>query len=288
MRAAFGAIVDYAGLFPPAELSLAEAAANYAAYRRSSDRWMLGRFVVRSAQLSALHDAVQALGDGGAPDPWPVSVVLGPEPLSELHQLPFGAPGALRVESVELRVTDPGEVSVLSARIPPGIEAYFEWPHAASPDAFCDLLQRTGTRGKIRTGGVTPEAFPPAATVAAFLIAVTQRGVPFKATAGLHHPLRGLYPLTYRTDSPRHTMFGFVNLLVATAVAMQRGSPAEVESALSEAELGAVAVSEGGIRWRERIFGPTELDAVRKQAFVGFGSCSFREPVDELATRAAA
>src|SRR5436309_1541360 len=44
-------LVDYAGLFPPAQLSMADAAANYLQYRASGDAWMLGRFVCPAPRL---------------------------------------------------------------------------------------------------------------------------------------------------------------------------------------------------------------------------------------------
>jgi hypothetical protein len=39
-------LIDYAGLFPPAKLSLDQAIRNYAAYRQCPERWMLGKFVI--------------------------------------------------------------------------------------------------------------------------------------------------------------------------------------------------------------------------------------------------
>src|SRR5690348_6846865 len=45
--------VDYAGLFPPAELALEPALQAQSAYVRSPDRWMLGAFVLPVAKFSA-------------------------------------------------------------------------------------------------------------------------------------------------------------------------------------------------------------------------------------------
>src|ERR1039458_1007223 len=50
---------------------------------------------------------------------------------------------------------------------------------------------------KVRTGGLTPEAIPESEAVADFLCRAAARRLPFKATAGLHHPIRSLHPLTY-------------------------------------------------------------------------------------------
>ena len=48
-RALLAEIIDYAGLFPPSQISMAEAVTNYAAYKNSNYKWMLGRFIVRRA-----------------------------------------------------------------------------------------------------------------------------------------------------------------------------------------------------------------------------------------------
>jgi hypothetical protein len=52
LRALLANSIDYAGLFPPADLALAPALTNHAAYVRSSDRWMLGTFVLPMGNLT--------------------------------------------------------------------------------------------------------------------------------------------------------------------------------------------------------------------------------------------
>src|SRR5438477_108730 len=81
------------------------------------------------------------------------------------------------------------------------------------PDAVATLAI-TGQRAKIRTGGVTPEAFPKSAEIVRFVRTCLAANVPFKATAGLHHPIRCFHPLTYDADSPQGTMHGFLNLFL--------------------------------------------------------------------------
>ena len=78
----------------------------------------------------------------------------------------------------------------------------------------------TGAHAKIRTGGVTPEAFPQATSVARFIHACAMADVGFKATAGLHHPVRGEFNLTYEPACPRGVMYGFLNVFMAAALAM--------------------------------------------------------------------
>ena len=61
-------LIDYAGLFPPAALSMPAAVAAYARYVIGTDRAMLGRFVVPAARLADFTAAVDALPHG-APTP---------------------------------------------------------------------------------------------------------------------------------------------------------------------------------------------------------------------------
>src|SRR4051812_30502208 len=86
-------VVDYAGLFPPAALGVAEAARNFAEYRAGAARWMLGRFVAPAARLGELADAIGALGPAapnGAAGPWRVSA-LASAPLDDAPGAALGA-----------------------------------------------------------------------------------------------------------------------------------------------------------------------------------------------------
>src|SRR5436853_477841 len=67
LRALLDRLIDYAGLFPPAKLSLDQAIRNYAGYRRGPQAWMLGRFVVPAGRLDELAPFVPELFGSGAP-----------------------------------------------------------------------------------------------------------------------------------------------------------------------------------------------------------------------------
>ncbi len=54
LRARLRDSIDYAGTFPPASLSLEQAAQNYSAYRRQRESWMLGRMVCPASQLAEI------------------------------------------------------------------------------------------------------------------------------------------------------------------------------------------------------------------------------------------
>jgi hypothetical protein len=281
MRDVFAGIVDYAGLFPPASLSMADAAARYAEYRRGPDAWMLGRFVLAGSRLAELA-SVRPDAEGV----WPLSAVLGAHIPNEVAQVEaFLARESARfaVEAIETRVTSPGQVLVLGEQIPARWERYFEVPSDGSYSKLVQAIGQVGAFAKIRTGGIVPEQFPEPEQLTRFLIAITTHGVRFKATAGLHHPFRGDYPLTYEPNATVGTMYGFVNLLLATAELVRSGDGEVAQAILEEREPAAIQVSDAAIVWRDTRYEAAELRAVREAHFVGFGSCSFREPVDELA-----
>lgn len=288
MQSVFNAIVDYAGLFPPASCGMEEAVANYARYRASEDRWMLGRFVVAASRLDELAAAVATTGivlDPAAP--WGLSVVVGAHLPNERARLDafahtHGGSG-LVVEAVEARVGSAGEAGVVGAALADVGERYLEVPHQTSYGDLIQAIAEVGAFAKIRTGGTTPEAFPSPLVLTRFLMAVTRIGLPFKATAGLHHPWRGSYPLTYDAESPRHPMYGFVNLLMATAVLRAGGDGETAQAILEESDPAAFRRTDDSIAWRDQVVTRDQLVATRLEGFRGFGSCSFREPVDELA-----
>lgn len=288
MQPAFTAIVDYAGLFPPASCGMEEAVVNYAGYRTSEDRWMLGRFVVAASRLEELAAAVASRGIAlDAAAPWGLSVVLGAHLPNELARIDafarLHAGKGLAVEAVEAKVGSPGEAGVTGSALAGIAERYLEVPHQTSYGDLVQAIADVGAFAKIRTGGTSPEAFPSPLVLTRFLMAVTRIGLPFKATAGLHHPWRGSYPLTYDADSDRHPMYGFVNLLMATAVLRAGGDGETAQAILEESDPAAFRRTEDTLAWRDEVVTREQLVATRVEGFRGFGSCSFREPVDELA-----
>lgn len=293
MRAAFQEIVDYAGLFPPASCSMEDAVQNYDSYLRSADRWMLGRFVVAASRLEELGAAVAARDMHVDPaEPWRLSAVMGAHVPNEMARITaFHREWQRRgvvVDAVEIKVTSVGQVTTLGEQIPHTLQRYFEVPHQGPYGPLVAAIGAIGGFAKVRTGGTTPEAFPAARTVAEFIAAAVEHRVAFKATAGLHHPFGGSYPLTYAHGAPRHAMFGFVNLLLATAALRRGATLAEAAAMLGEQDNGAFRQDIATITWRGEHFTVAELTATRQEYFTAFGSCSFREPVDELGLGATA
>jgi hypothetical protein len=247
LRALLTNLVDYAGLFPPAALSLPGAAENYARYLRSDDAWMLGRFVVPAAQLGQLTNT----------SGWRITVLSDAD-------MPAGG---LPIQSIETK-------TLRKFSLP----TYCEIP-LADVDSL-GAVQRLGAYAKVRTGGLTPDSIPSAAAIARFLCACAKLRLPFKATAGLHHPVRSPHPLTYEAHAPRATMHGFVNLFLAAAFAWQGAEEATIVDVLNETDPNAFRFDEDA-HWRDAALSVNQLAAARGWAH-GFGSCSFDEPVADL------
>jgi hypothetical protein len=289
LRTLLAGSIDFAGLFPPAGLDMATSVRQYADYRSHPDAWALGRFVVPAARLPELEREAAALAPTTPADPWRLSALLGPDFAGEIRALgefncrhaATGAP-ALSADVVEARADSVEAVDRLLAAVPRWAQAYVEIPLDRDPVPLVAAIARRGGRAKARTGGVTPDAFPSAEAVARFLRACTDAGVPFKATAGLHHPLRAEYRLTYAPDSPRGTMFGFLNVFLAAAFMHHGMGDADVVRLLEERSPQAIRFAGDAVEWRGHRLDQGAITAARATGIVAFGSCSFTEPVGEL------
>lgn len=286
MRTALAGIIDYAGLFPPASCTMTRATSSYDSYRGSPDRWMLGRFIVAASRLDELGRVVDQAGFGTPVDPWPLSVVMGVNMPDELARIAafretWGAQGFV-VDALEYKVSSAGHALATEAELPQELTRFLEVPPQGPYEPVIEAIGRVGAYAKIRTGGTTPDLIPSSADVLAFLRAAIKHGVPFKATAGLHHPFRGQYPLTYDDDAERAVMFGFMNLLVASTELMTSGNADTALQILEDDDAGAFVRSGDDLTWRGRSYDAATLAATRDRCFLSFGSCSFREPVDEL------
>lgn len=279
LRALIEGAIDYAGLFPPASEDMPAAVRHYAAYRASEDRWMLGRFVVGVAKLPELRSTLAATKVAG--DAWPVTVVV-PDAAAATSVLRGPDDARVRIESVEVKAQTATEVALVARAAPKNREVYVEVAVDATMPAMLDAIVAGRLRAKIRTGGVAADAIPPADRVIAFIRGCLDRGLPFKATAGLHHPLRGNYRLTYQAGAPTADMFGFLNVFLAAVFMREELNDREAAELLLESDPAAIVVDDSGIRWRTHSVDAASIRAARTKVITSFGSCSFREPVDEL------
>jgi hypothetical protein len=283
LRALVSGIVDYAGLFPPASLDVQAAVRNYNSYRAGDDSWMLGRFVVGIGKLPELRGTIAAVRGKG--EAWPVSVVA-PDAAAATSVLRAADDPNVRIESVEVRAATVADVLLVSRAAPKTREVYIEVPLDASTPSLLDAIVGAKLRAKIRTGGVTAEAFPPPGEIVSFIRACLDRNLPFKATAGLHHPLRGSFRLTYAGSAPTGMMYGYLNVFLAAAFIRNGLGDREAAELLVESDPEAIVFEDDRIRWREHSVDAEGVRTMRTRLATSFGSCSFREPVDELPYRA--
>lgn len=273
-------LMDYAGLFPPAALPMDAAVRNYATYRRGAERAMLARFVLPAARLEEfVREASAYRSDGSA---WRLSVLAGASDAATVDAFNREHGSRWIVDTIEAKAASPSEVAALASAFA-DYTVYVEIPVGDSLRELVAEIAATKLRAKIRTGGVTADAFPPPEAVLRFLDECLRANVPFKATAGLHHPLRGEYRLTYAPDAPQGTMYGFLNVFLAATLLHAGHSPSALAGLLEERDASAIVVDESGIAWRGLRADSAQLARARA-AFAGsFGSCSFEEPVQDLA-----
>jgi len=283
--------VDYAGLFPPAALEMAAATASYAQYLDDPDSRLLGRFVVPVVRLREFDDVAPALLlRGEASNPWRLSALPGPDLAADIDlALRFNCRhwagseiGHAVIDALEIKASVADEIHAATSIMPRLFTPYFEIPIASDPLPLIGAIQRGGARAKARTGGVTPGAFPNASDVARFMIRCRDAQVPFKLTAGLHHPLRAEYRLTYADDAPRGMMFGYLNMFVGAALAWNGADEAGVLSALLSTSQQHFHFSDESLTFGDYSISIEVLRDARDNFIISFGSCSFREPVDEL------
>ncbi len=242
LKALLDRFIDYAGIFPPAKLSLDAALENFGKYQSGDHSWMLHWLVVGSEQAQLVSKAF----DGA------MSVIA---------------------ETDDARAASLETKAVVSAPKPVYCEV------SIGNTELLDAIKESGCFAKIRTGGLKPEAIPSTSDVAAFVAACADRKLAFKATAGLHHPIRALHPLTYEADAPQAVMHGFLNVLLAACFAWH--GDREIEPIISETNPSNFRFDERA-HWKNKSLSVSEIQNARLNFMHSVGSCSFDEPVHDL------
>lgn len=264
-RSLFANLFDYAGLFPPAGLSMEDAVANYVQDRNGAFAWMLNAFVVSAKQLDEFATVAAPLMDSNS-RPFKLSVLSSDAADTQaIAQFCDKQRKSIVVKSVETKLAENAESLLKHVDC-----VYIEIPSGDNLIDRVKNVQAMGACAKIRTGGLTAEAFPSCLEVARFLVTCQQHDVAFKATAGLHHPLRSTRPVSSAPNAPTGAMHGFVNVLLAVSKAEYGASIEEIVKVLDQPACDDFQniTAEQASRVRGR--------------FHSIGSCSFTEPVDDL------
>jgi len=285
--------IDFAGVFPPASLSLSEALARFNRYLRGRESWILGSIVLPINRLGEVTSSLD-----GTPFRLTAVAQRTEEPERWLSRLeedcgqlqrflvdnPQVAVQALEIllpSSKDTEIADRIEELVPLAN---GHRVFLEVP--AGDESFQERLRattvalerhRTANWGlKLRMGGTTPSAVPAVSLVADVLATVRDHGIPIKFTAGLHHPLR------HWDNDLGVAMHGFINVLMAALFAYACRLPSKNIEAILSDERSKDFVFNGNVaRWLDLPLRTELIEDLRRQV-VGFGSCSVDEPLNDL------
>jgi hypothetical protein len=293
LRALLEHAIDYAGMFPPCSLDLEPSLNNQAQYVRSADAWMLNAFVLPVGQFDA---AKRILSDFDPLHPLRVSA-LGPKTenaaaFGEMFEKTAAAIRSLAAHNVDLISVDqlemflPEDVDLDLLKEADSmigdLPAFWEAPTERAARTIALLAEfnsdaDTPTFGyKLRTGGVTPDAFPTSAEIAKALVVPLTHQVPIKFTAGLHHPIRQF------RDEVRTKMHGFLNVLGAAVLAAEhKWDEKQIAAMLDDEDAKSFSFDNDSFSWREWKIDIKRLKD-RRKFVTSFGSCSFDEPREDL------
>lgn len=286
IRALLSEIVDYAGLFPPSAVSMPEAVINYATYKNSNYDWMLGRFVVSVKSLDEFLETAKDFFVRDKNGIWRLSILASEDIYETIRKIEdFNQENAPNVvcDSIELKANTDSLIEKIAEAVPRQFTTYVEIPNNDDLPKLISTLAIKNLRGKIRLGGVVKEAFPPAHEISRFMRTCLAANVPFKATAGLHHPVRCFKPLTYEKNAPTGTMNGFLNVFLAAGFIRQGFKMSVIHELLEDEMAENFVFDAGGILWRQEFLLTTaQIKNLRETGITSFGSCSFEEPIEDL------
>ncbi|HEX8489942.1 MAG TPA: hypothetical protein VF626_02890 [Chthoniobacterales bacterium] len=295
LRALLARAIDYAGLFPPANLAIEPALRNHAEYVRLPDAWMLGAFILPVAEFDAAarhfsqFDREHALRISalGPRTDTPAAFLQALSAAKESIEAFSKACGSVAsIEQLEMPLPAEPDAALFSeARsvlAHSNLTAFWEAPAKAAARAIALIAESNAADSrrkfgfKLRTGGVTAEAFPSSPDIAAALVAAAQQRVPIKFTAGLHHPVRLFH------ESVHTKMHGFLNVLGAGVLAAEHAWTEEQTAQMLEDEWPAsFSFHEESFSWRDWKISTDRIVELRKLV-TSLGSCSFDEPREDL------
>ena len=266
------ALVDDAGLFPPATLPMADALARHRADEAAGPLMLSGRFLCPVSRLGELRAEWARQADERS-EPLRLGIILdtGLDGLDAARS-EIAAETRLALEMIEVPAPAEDDVAAaLEALAGFGPAAFLEGPRSPEWVKTVGAWSRPGgLRGaKVRCGGARAELFPAPEELAAFVCTCFEHGVPFKATAGLHSAVR------HRDAATGFVHHGFLNLVLAAVRAASRAPVDEVAAVLASTDAEALAAGARAVSAREVV--------ASRGLFRAYGSCSTSEPVEEAA-----
>ena len=317
LQAFMKGIIDYAGLFPPADLSLDTAIQNYAQYKAEADAWMLSRFIIPASRLNELEPYADSLFTKDSPFDFSV-LGKGTQMIDEYHEeiravldscAGFCADysGTVTTDMLEMKLPKEAALShdvdllrqlmdqtgaALQRESTPRVifyEGSFNDGWKKDIEAIIqaisqhneDINKAAGNYRyaafKVRCGGVEEHHFPSVEQVAFVLQKAREHNVAIKGTAGLHHPMR------HYAELVQTKMHGFFNVFGGAMLGYANGlCDNEIKEILNEEDAEQFNFSDDGLSWKDYHISTKEIEDLRKVALLSYGSCSFDEPREDL------
>jgi hypothetical protein len=289
LQALLAGAVDFAGLVGPAQLDMPQALQTYADDLAGPDGWMLGRVIVPAGRLDEFErHAGELLPTETGAEPWQLSAVVAgaadPQLEADLQRIgafnrthAAAARGRATIGTIELKADSADAVDTALNVIPDELFPFFELSADRDPRGIMAALAGSDAGAKVRTGGPEPAPIPEPEHLARFIAACAAAGLPFKATAGLRHPLR------HDAATPGAKEFGFVNLLVAAVLADRaQASEQDLSAILADESADSFAFHDDQLRCRDYELATDDIAEARLKFAISFGSCSFAEPRQHL------
>lgn len=218
--------------------------------------------------------------------PWSLSLIGSQDWQAAIAHVQAHTPSdalPIKIKALEFPPLAPEILEQVLPQLPVGIDTFVELPLQENWQPYLPLMQRSGAMAKLRTGGLTPAAIPKATKLAQILFALAEAQIPFKATAGLHHPLPDNHPLDYQPDSPTAQLHGFLNLgILASLLYWHKVTRSAALNLLNSTTLEDFHVQPDSLGWKDQFLTLEQITEARQRFWRSFGSCSFDQPIDDL------
>jgi len=311
IRAFTTQIIDYAGLFPPAKLTLDEAFRNYIEYKNGEYNRLLSHFI---CPVKLLSDLQSLFKDNFFPNSEINLSVLGrgghnetdfkknfDDDLKYWKNFNSNYNNTIKTNLFEIKLPDELITGHDEKKISEFIDYIFDnIEKQISHPVFVFFEGHLGTEWKknikslvegikiqnnknnnsgfkFRTGGVEQYSFPTSEQIAFCIRECVDREITMKCTAGLHHPFR-------HYDKNIDTMMhGFINVFGAGIIALRHNiSNLGLKNILSDEDSKNFIFTDDYFSWKDWKISIEDIEFARKELMISFGSCSFDDPVNDL------
>ncbi len=318
LQAFMKGIIDYAGLFPPAKLPLDEAIHNYARYKKSSDEWMLDRFIIPAAKLGDLSPYAGKLFTEDLPFHFSV-LGSAAETVENFHneinklwkecnrfidkyermaktpaaeiKLPKEATASQNTDLLKQLMDKASEQLRRSSRSPNVI--FYEnllgtsWKKEIEATVQAIAEHNRKIVDKATHYSLAGYKLRCGGVEAHLFPSVEQVAFVINKARNYGIPVKGTaglhHPVRHFAPSVQTKMHGFLNVFGGAMLSHAHDlSQNELQKILSEEDPDRFSFSEESFQWKDLSIPTEEISQLRTESLLSYGSCSFDEPREGL------